>query len=218
MLSELDKDIFRKSLNKYTIKAFQILPELDKPLILDMGCGSGVPTIELTKLCDCKIIGVDVEQSSLDKLNKKIENLGLSNRVETMKRSLFDLDFPDENFDVIWAESSINIIGFEKGLKEWKHFLKKDGLLVVHDDALNLTKKIEQIHNCGYDLINHFEISKNSWWKEYFEPLEKHLTKLRGEYKNNLEILQELDKEQREIDDFKKNPYSSVFFISRKRK
>ena len=46
----VDEDIIREGLSKYTRKAFQVLPKLDKPCILDIGCGSGVPTIELAKI------------------------------------------------------------------------------------------------------------------------------------------------------------------------
>jgi len=46
VLSEM-KDHFRERLNKYTRRAFQMLPKVENPHILDIGCGSGVPTIEL---------------------------------------------------------------------------------------------------------------------------------------------------------------------------
>ena len=104
ILFELNQDHFRERLNKYTRKAFQMLPELEKPRILDIGCGSGVPTIELAKLSDGEVIGLDIAQSQLDKLNRKIEKEGFSNRMKTIKRSLFEIDFPDESFDIIWAE------------------------------------------------------------------------------------------------------------------
>ena len=73
LLFEINEDQFRERLNRYTRKAFKMLPELEKPRILDIGCGSGVPTIELAKLSNGEIIGIDINQSLLDKLNKKIE-------------------------------------------------------------------------------------------------------------------------------------------------
>lgn len=36
---EVDKDSVRKGLIKYTRKAFHMVPELDRPYILDIGCG-----------------------------------------------------------------------------------------------------------------------------------------------------------------------------------
>ena len=59
---QVRKDLVRKRLNKYTKKAFHLLPELDKPRILDIGCGSGVPTMELARLSNGEIIGLASKQ------------------------------------------------------------------------------------------------------------------------------------------------------------
>ena len=214
-LLEVEKDLVRERLNKYTRRAFQMLPELDQPRILDIGCGSGVPTMELARLSDGQIIGLDIDQSLLDKLARKIEEAGLSDRVKTLERSMFGLDFPDESFDIIWAEGSIARIGFERGLKEWRRFLKPHGVLVVHDEIGNITKKLEQISGCGYDLLGHFTLSEDIWWTEYYGPWEKRIDEMREKCIDEPQALLELDKEQREIELFKANPrrYSSVFFV-----
>jgi len=59
--------------NKYTRKAFRMLPELDKPRILDVGCGPGGPTLELARLSQGKVIGLETQQPFLDRLTRKIE-------------------------------------------------------------------------------------------------------------------------------------------------
>ena len=60
------KDACRKNLNKYTIRAFQTLPKMEAPTILDIGCGSGVPSLELARQCNGKIIGLDIDRFLLD--------------------------------------------------------------------------------------------------------------------------------------------------------
>jgi len=137
---QIDKDLLREGLNKYTRKAFHVLPELDKPQILDVGCGSGVPTMELASLSNGQIIGLDINQLLLDRLTRKIEKAGLSSRVKTLKCSMLDMDFPDGSFDIIWAEGSISIIGFKRGLEDWRRFLRPNGFLVVHDEIGNITE------------------------------------------------------------------------------
>ena len=134
ILNELDLDHFRKVFNKYTIKAFRKLPKLDNPRILDIGCGSGVPTMELAKLSKGEIIGIDIDQELLDILSKKIEQEGLTNRVKAIKCSLLDIKFPDNSFDIIWAEGSITTLGVERSLEGWNRLLKSSGFLVVHDE------------------------------------------------------------------------------------
>lgn len=212
------KDHFREQFNKYTRKAFQMLPKLEKPRILDIGCGSGAPTIELAKLSDGEIIGIDINQSLLDKLNSKIEEEGFSGRVKTMKCSLFEMDFPDESFDIIWAEGSIWIIGFEKALEEWRRLLKPNGFLVVHDEIKTVSNELKKIPRCGYKLINHFQLPEDAWWTEYYRPLEIRIKELYMKYKNNSGALKILKKYQDEIDMVKRNPkeHSSAFFIMQK--
>ncbi|MFX1255336.1 MAG: class I SAM-dependent methyltransferase [Promethearchaeota archaeon] len=216
---EIDKDLIRENFNKYTRKAFQMLPKLHKPRILDIGCGSGVPTLELARLSNGQIIGLDVNQSALDNLNTKIEKLRLTDRVKPVKGSMFELKFQDESFDIVWAEGSISVIGFKRGLKEWRRFLKPNGFLVVHDEQKNMTKKLEEISNCGYKLIGHFKLSEAIWWVDYYEPLEKLINDTRIKCANEPNGLLEFANEEREINMIKKNPalFRSVFFVMQKR-
>ncbi len=218
LLDEINRDHFRERLNKFTRKAFQMLPKLEKPRILDIGCGSGVPTIELAKLSDGEIIGIDNNQSHLDKLNRKIERDGLSGRIKPMKCSLFEIDFPDESFDIIWAEGSIWIIGFEKGLREWRRLLKPNGFLVVHDETRILSDKLTKTRNCGYKLRKRFSVPKDAWWTEYYKPLETRTKELYVKYKDRPEALRILREQQNEIDMVKNNPegYSSAFYLMQK--
>ncbi len=143
MVFQVDKDLIREGLVKYTRKAFQMLPRLDKPRILDVGCGSGIPTMELAKLSGGEIIGLDIDERLLDVLAGKIKKAGLSDRVKVMKRSIFTMDFPPASFDIIWAEGSISVVGFERGLREWRQFLKPNGFLAVHDEMGDIPLKLE---------------------------------------------------------------------------
>lgn len=130
-----EKDMLRKNLITYTRKAFRMLPRLEDPRILDIGCGSGIPTIELAHLCNGQILAVDIDQSHLNSLEEKISEAGLSDRVHTLNCSLFHLDFPDEDFDVIWSEGSFSPlasqehsgsgVGFSDQKGSWSFTMKK---------------------------------------------------------------------------------------------
>lgn len=196
-----------------------MLPQLDKPRILDIGCGSGVPTIELARLSNGEIVGLDVDQCALDSLARKLDEEGLADRIQIVKGSMFDLHFGEESFDIIWTEGSISRIGFKRGLEKWRQFLKTNGILVVHDEKGDINQKLQQVVSCGYELLKHFTISSDIWWVEYYDPWEKRVQELREEHADNPEALGLLKKEQQEIEMFKDNPerYASVFFIMRKR-
>ena len=218
MLNELDLDHFRKVFSKYTIEAFQKLPKLENPQILDIGCGSGVPTMELAKLCDGEIIGIDIDQDLLDKLSRKIEQEGLTNRVKAIKCSLLDIKFLDNSFDIIWAEGSITTLGVEKSLREWNRLLKPKGFLVIHDEIKHFFEKRHVVAACGYKLIEHFSLPEEAWWEEYYKPLEIRIKELYEKYSNAPDALEVLNIHQNEVDVVKASPKSfhSVFCIMQK--
>jgi ubiquinone/menaquinone biosynthesis C-methylase UbiE len=215
---QLGKDKIRKRLLKYTRKAFRILPQMDRPRILDIGCGSGIPTLEVARLSQGEVIGIDIDQPALDEFDVKIRQAGLTDRLQPVNYSMLDMDFPDESFDIIWSEGSIYAIGFERGLREWKRFLKPDGFIVVHDEQGNVSEKLEQISDCGYELLDYFILGKETWWTEYFAPLEKWIAESGTRYTDDPKILEELHQAQLELDMFNKNPErnSSVYFIMKK--
>jgi ubiquinone/menaquinone biosynthesis C-methylase UbiE len=226
--------------NKYTRRAFQMLPPLETPHILDIGCGPGGPTVELARLSQGHVIGLDIHQSYLDELVKRAKRAGLSNHVKARNCSMVEMDFPDESFDIIWAEGSIFVIGFERGLREWRRFIKPHEFLAVHEvtwlrpdppqeiseywkrlysDTRTVQENLERIPRCGYDLIGHFTLPEDAWWTEYYGPLELRLGQLSSKYADDPEALEVLDKEQDEIDMYRKSRqwYGSAFFVMRKR-
>lgn len=225
--------------NDYTRKAFEVLPKLDKPRILDIGCGPGGPTMELARLSGGFVIGMDNHQSYLDVLEKKIKKTGLSEHVKAVNGSMFTMEFPEESFDIIWAEGSIYIIGFEKGLKEWRRFIKSRSFLVVHEitwlksnppkeifkyfqevypEITTIPDNLEIIPRYGYKILGHFPLPEDAWWEEYYHPLEERLNQLKAKYRDDPEALKMLDSEQEEIELYKKYSawYGSVFYVMQK--
>jgi len=217
-LYRIEKDYIRENLNKYTRKAFKVLPKCKNPHILDIGCGSGVPTIELATISDGHVIGIDIDVTSLNLLQRKIKKTGLNNRVSVIKGSILTMDFPEESFDIIWAEGSIFVIGFENGIKKWRRFLKPNGFLVIHDENKDKNKKLGLIEKHGYTPITQFELTDNLWWLEYYTPLEQLVQEFRHKYPNDSDLSNELNKDQIEIDKCKLNStvISSFFVIMQK--
>ena len=226
--------------NKYTRKAFRMLPKLDKPRILDIGCGSGAPTLELARLSQGEVTGIDINQDYLDRLSKRAMEAGLSSKVKAVNCSMFAMDLANESFDIIWSEGSIFIIGFARGLKEWRRFLKPGGFLAVHEvvwlqpdppqaiysywrniypGITTVDQNLKLVQDCGYENLGHFTLPEDAWWTEYYQPLQARVRKLRTKYIHEHEAQLVLDKEQQEIDLFRKYGkwwYRSAFFLMKK--
>jgi ubiquinone/menaquinone biosynthesis C-methylase UbiE len=196
----LEKDIIRENLNKYSQNAFELLPQIDNPLILDIGCGSGVPTILLAKISGGEITALDNNPSALYLLQKKLKSKGLDKKVHIVEDSILNLDFPEESFDIIWAEGSVFVMGFEESIKSWGIFLKRGGFLVIHDDYTNKEENLEFVKKSSYHLLGQFDLSCTVWWEEYYAPLEDLVKKFQADYPHDSEIKGELDADQKGIE------------------
>lgn len=217
ILKELNTEQLRKGFLKYTRKAFHMLPKMDKPRILDIGCGTGIPTIELAQLSNGEIIGIDIDQDALDKLDLKIEKKGLSARVTTINCSLYKTEFPDKHFNILWDEGVIHILDIKKSLKECSRLLKPNGFLVIGEMIKWMKDKFEILSKFGFKLINQFLLPEKCWWTEYYEPLEKRINEVRKKYPRS-ENLEKLKQHEREIEMVKKNPkeFDCAFYIMQK--
>lgn len=225
--------------DEYTQKAFEMIPPIKQPKILDIGCGPGLQTIKLAKLTDGEIIGIDIHQPYLDQLEKNAKKHNLNHRIKAINKSMTEMDFPEESFDIIWSEGAIFVVGFEQGLKEWKKYIKPNGYLAVHEMTwlkdnppkeiydyfekvypamTTIEKDIEIIKKRNYKLLGHFPLPEDAWWDLYYNPLEKRLQKLKIKYKNNKEALDMIKEAEVEINLFRKYNtwYGSVFYIMQK--
>lgn len=241
LLLEIHKDMPRQGSgrNKYTQKAFEMIPEIKQPKILDIGCGPGMQTIKLAKLSNGEVIGIDIFEQYLDQLRELIEKEELKDRVKAEKQSMFEITYPKEYFDILWAEGSIFIIGFEKGQLEWKKYIKLKGFLAVHEmtwlkdhppkeikdywtrvypEIDTIEENIKIIKKCGYKLLGYFPLPEDAWWEFYYNPLQNRLKTLKIKFKNNAEALEMIAEKQLEIELFKKynQYYGSVFYVMQK--
>lgn len=169
------------------------------PKILDIGCGSGTQTRDLAGLCDGIITAVDTYQPFLDRVVKWAETDGIADRIITVHASMDCLPFSREEFDIIWSEGAIDIMGFEKGLSDWKRFCKKGGHLVVSDITLfdplapdelisfwNMygvtlyteEEKESQIRDADLSLVARFRLEEAGWVDQYYNPILKKISEL----------------------------------------
>jgi len=219
-----DMDRFRKVFLKYTKKAFNQLPKITAPKILDVGCGTGVPTIELAKLSKGEIIGLDIDHEALKKFKRKIRKLGLENRVKALTTSFFNNPFFKESIDIIWAEGVFYHIGYDTAFKESYRLLKPHGFLVMVDTLESIEKEFlktksesDPFLKLGFTLYKRINWSEKAWWNEYYQPLEDTLKNLRA---SNIdpENYKHLSQHENEIAMIKENPkkFDCAHFILQK--
>ncbi|MFF9350636.1 GNAT family N-acetyltransferase [Streptomyces sp. NPDC014734] len=108
------------------------LPE--RPRVLDLGCGPGRASLLLAAEAGAEVTAVDLHEPFLAELREAARVRGLDDRVRTVRADMADLSgFPDGSFDLVWAEGSAYLIGFDTALRDWRRLLAPGGSLVVSD-------------------------------------------------------------------------------------
>lgn len=161
--------------------------------IADFGCGTGAATLLLARLPAAQITAVDFLPEFLQVLEDRAAGLGLSERVTPVCCSMDDLPFADEEYDVIWSEGAIYNIGFERGVREWRRYLKPGGRLVVSEitwltasrpaelreywereypEIDTASAKIGILEQHGYAPLGYFVLPEHCWLENYYRPMQ----------------------------------------------
>lgn len=204
ILKELDAEGLRSVFLEYTRKAFESIPRIDNPHILDLGCGTGTITLELARLSNGEITSIDIDQNALDKLNHKIIEKGLSEKIKVYNRSAYYTQFEDETFDIIWEEGVIHLLDFKKAITECNRILKVNGYMISTEANNWADKKLKHFPKFGFKVLKQIPWAKECWWKEYYAPLEKKINILRKKYEN-IDDIEEIKHHIMEIEMVSKN-------------
>ena len=105
--------------------------------ILDIATGTADIAIELTKIIDSEIIGVDLSQKMLNVGREKIKSNNLSKQIILESGDAEKLIYDNEFFDLITIGFGVrNFENLEKGLLESNRVLKKNGELIILETSV----------------------------------------------------------------------------------
>lgn len=207
--------------------------------ILDIGCGSGAQTRDLISLSPGTLTAVDNHQPFLDSITSWAGKDGLSGRIKTVCASMDALPFEQEQFDLIWSEGAIFIIGFTEGINAWKPFVKKGGYLVVSDavwfeqtpprELVQWWEKEgyiprtedqlrEHVGNTGLRLLTTYRLPEAGWWDNYYVPMLTRVAELRKTHGNDPACTAILESLENEAETYRiyKRFYGYTFFVMQK--
>ncbi len=224
--------------NAATRQAWDLLGTVPpRPTVLDIGCGSGMQTLELARLMgDGRIIALDTHQPYLDILHQRAAAEHLDGIIETVNCSMDAMTFAPGTFDGIWSEGAIYIIGFEQGMAICRPLLKPGGYLVVseitwftaapspelvqfwQDEQMDIRteeENVQRIDRAGYRCLAHVRLPREAWWDDFYYLLEQKIAPLTRKYRDDPERLAVVNNQQREIDLYRAyaHQYGYVFYV-----
>lgn len=223
-----------------TLKALSFIDNLnEESRIADIGCGTGGQTMLLAQHAPGSITGVDLFPVFIDLFNSNAAKLNLQDRVKGVVDSMDNLSFQKEELDLIWSEGAIYNIGFERGLKEWRKFLKTEGYIAVSEaswfteerpaeidkfwqDAYpeidTIPNKVAQMQKAGYIPVATFILPENCWIDNYYIPQVKAQEVFLKKYAGNKTAEEFIANEKHESQLYYKYKeyYGYVFYIGKK--
>ena len=105
--------------------------------ILDIATGTADIALELSKINDSKITGVDISRKMLEVGRTKIKLKKLSNQIVLESGDAECLNYSDESFDLVTIGFGVrNFQNLEKGLKESNRVLKKGGVIIILETSI----------------------------------------------------------------------------------
>lgn len=223
-----------------TLKALSFIDNLTKQSrIADLGCGTGGQTMVLAQHAPGQITGIDLYPDFVNIFNRNAEQLGLQDRVKGVVGSMDNLHFEKEELDLIWSEGAIYNIGFERGINEWRKYLKTGGYIAVSESSWFTEKRPAEIHNywmglypeidtipnkvaqiqkAGYIPVATFILPEICWIEHYFAPLVRAQEIFLDKYAGNkvAEEFVAFQCEEAEIYYKYKEFYGYAFYIAKK--
>ncbi|MEM8683380.1 MAG: methyltransferase domain-containing protein [Pseudomonadota bacterium] len=164
--------------------------------VADIGCGSGASALVLAADLDAQVTAVDLFPAFLEKLEVSAADRGLSSRLTTLEASMDQLPFEDGALDAIWSEGAIYNMGFEKGVRAWRSFLKPGGVLAVSEltwfteqrpeeldahwgkeypEVDTASAKLAVLENNGFSVLGYFPLPEHCWMDNYYRPTQKRI-------------------------------------------
>jgi ubiquinone/menaquinone biosynthesis C-methylase UbiE len=223
-----------------TLQALRFIDNLTDDLqIADIGCGTGGQTMILAQNTAGNITGIDISPELINRFNANAEKLNLQGRVKGIVGSMDNLPFGVEELDLIWSEGAIYNIGFERGLNEWRKFLKTDGYIAVteaswfiaerpveiqkfwqntYPEIDTIPNKVAQMQKAGYVPVATFILPENCWTEHFYAPQISVQEAFLKKYAGNKTVEEYIALERHEATLYHKYKeyYGYVFYIGKK--
>lgn len=207
--------------------------------IADIGCGTGGQTVSLAQRVPGKITGIDLFPRFIELFNANARRLGLNDRVTGCVGSMDNLPFDPGEIDLMWSEGAIYNIGFERGLREWRPYIKTRGYIAVSEvswftdkrpaeiedfwmeaypEIDTIPSKLTHVQTAGYILVACFVLPESCWIDHFYAPQAKAQKTFLAKHPNDpsaIGFIENQRHEQRLYEKYKEF-YGYVFYVGKK--
>jgi SAM-dependent methyltransferase len=214
-----------------TLRALALCPLPDKPVVADLGCGSGASALLLAPKLQVPILALDADGLALDNLWERSQVLGLLDLIQPRCGDMADPGIAPVSLDLLWSEGAISLLGWARGLRLWRELLRPGGVMAVTDATWLMDDPPEEARSAwatwypemgtrdrnlgvarelGLEPLAHFDLHSEDWWA-YLRGTESRCNEL----KDCAELADCIAGMRREIELYRQHghSYGYVFYI-----
>ncbi|WP_344781274.1 class I SAM-dependent methyltransferase [Gordonia caeni] len=147
------------------------------------------------------VLAVDVHRPFLDAVQVRAREAGVADRVSVREARMEDLPVEPATVDLIWAEGSAYLMGFDDALVAWRGLLAPEGVAVLTEaeyvtdepstgartfweaayPAMRTTaENVAACQRAGWEVLGTY-LLPSSDWLEYYGPMRLRVEELRAE-------------------------------------
>lgn len=132
-----------KHIHCYTY-AMASVGKLQGKRLLDLGCGTGICSVILAKR-GAVVEGIDISPVAVETAQKRAEINGVADKAQFKAMSFYQLDYPDEYFDIITGFSALHHAHDKKLFCESLFRVLKPGGIVVFNEPFGESRVLEKL-------------------------------------------------------------------------
>ncbi|MEM9553221.1 MAG: methyltransferase domain-containing protein [Acidobacteriota bacterium] len=106
--------------------------------LLDVGCGTGKPALQLAEETGCDVLGVTISPWQVDAANQAARDAGLADRVRFELADAMSLPYDEASFDAAWAFECL------QHMPDFRHVLGQIGRVVRPGGSFILTDCVNE--------------------------------------------------------------------------
>jgi len=223
-----------------TRRALAMMVDLPaQPRVLDLGCGPGAGSSNLTSLTGGRVTALDLHAPFAVQQAAAARAAGLAHRLDPVCADMGAAPLASGVFDLVWSEGALYSIGFRRGLEVCRRLVRPGGVIAVSEavwtapeppgevarwwtaayaDIASIDEKADAVRESGFDIVGHFTLPREAWWDYLYMPIRTRLDGLREAWAGDeagLEVIAEFDTEIAMYERWG-HTYSYEFFVARR--
>lgn len=170
------------------------------PRVIDIGAGTGPASLVLAAE-GAEVTAVDTHRPFLARLRERADAAGLGHRIQTLHAPMEKLPLPDASADLVWAEGSAYVMGFDAALAAWRRLLAPSAAVVLTEAEWSTpdpAPAVRAFWDAGYPAMRTTDgnvraalaagwtvaatyLLPDTDWTAYYDPLAARIAQLRRE-------------------------------------